>query len=87
VYIDGLVREEYAETTITRRVDSVSKFYIYQRNGPRHSDEINNPTEDISLPRDYGFQNLSENVRVLDRKGKTDIIYVPREPEFHADVQ
>jgi len=74
VYIDGLVREEYAETTITRRVASVSKFYIYQRNDPRHSEEIDNPTEDISLPRDYGIQNLSEYVRVLDQEGKTDII-------------
>lgn len=66
VYTDGLVGEEYAETTITRRVTSVSKFYIYQRNDPRHSEEIDNPTEDISLPRDYGIQNLSEYVRILD---------------------
>ncbi|MFU1780565.1 tyrosine-type recombinase/integrase [Haloarcula japonica] len=74
IYIDELVREEYAETTITRRVASVSKFYIYQRNDPRNTAEIDNPTEDISLPRDYGIQNLSEYVRVLDQEGKTDII-------------
>lgn len=47
---------------------------IYQRNDPRHSEEIDNPTEDISLPRDYGIQNLSEYVRVLDQEGKTGII-------------
>jgi integrase/recombinase XerD len=74
VYIDDLVREEYAETAITRRVALVSKFYIYHRSDPQHSEEIDNPTEDISLPRDYGIQNLSEYVRVLDQEGKTDII-------------
>jgi len=74
IYIDELVREEYAETTITRRVASVSKFYIYQRNDPRKTTEIDNPTENIKLPRDYNIQNLSEYVRVLDQKGKMDII-------------
>ena len=74
MYIDGLVREEYAETTITRRVASASKFYIYQRNDLRHSEELDNPTEDISLPRDCGIQNLSEYVRVLDQEGKINII-------------
>ncbi|EMA01365.1 Phage integrase family protein [Haloarcula vallismortis] len=37
-------------------------------------EEIDNPTEDISLPRDYGIKNLTEYGRVLDHEGKTDII-------------
>lgn len=78
IYIDEMVSEGLADTSITRRTATVSKYYHYLSTDPRQDVDIANPTEDISLPRDYDISNLSNYVRVIDREGRSDVIAPPR---------
>jgi integrase/recombinase XerD len=73
-YIRRMVRDEYADTTITRRFYSVSKYYHFLINDPSREFELDNPTADISLPKDHNIKNVSEYHRVLDLDGRKDII-------------
>lgn len=73
-YIKMLIKEGYAETSITRRFASVSKYYHFIINDPDTETDISNPTADISLPRDHNIKNVSEYHRVLDMDGRKDII-------------
>ena len=85
-YIKAMRINENAETTITRRVASVSKFYHFLINDPDIVVEIeSNPTVDIRLRRDYNISNRSEYVRVLHQEDRHDIIaleYDDIEPIF-----
>jgi integrase/recombinase XerD len=93
-YIRWMIREDFADTTITRRFASVSKYYHFVSTDPRVDADIGNPTADISLPRDHNIKNTSEYYRVLDREGRKDIVapsfdqlkpifdHVPGEKEF-----
>jgi integrase/recombinase XerD len=69
-----MVTDDYADTTITRRFASVSKYYHFLATDPDIDRDIENPTADISLPRDYKVTNSSEYYRVLDLEGRKDII-------------
>jgi integrase/recombinase XerD len=73
-YIRMMISEDYADTTITRRFASVSKYYHFLSNDPTTEADIQNPTADISLPRDHDVKNVSEYYRVLDMDGRKDII-------------
>lgn len=73
-YIRDLIRDEYADTTITRRFASVSKYYHFLINDPSIEFELGNPTADISLRKDHRIKNVSEYLRVLDLDGRNDII-------------
>ncbi|OAQ51724.1 integrase [Natrinema mahii] len=94
LFIKSMQHDELAETTITRRVATVSKYYHFLATDPVIEVEIENPTKNISLPKDYDIKNLTEYVRVLDDEGRDDIIaldykqiepifdYVPGKKEF-----
>jgi len=73
-YLRMMIREDFADTTITRRFASVSKYYHFVSTDPRIDTDIENPTADISLPRDHNIKNTSEYYRVLDREGRKDIV-------------
>lgn len=73
-YIRMMIREDFADTTITRRFASVSKYYHFVSTDPRIEADIENPTADISLPRDHNIKNTSEYYRILDRGGRKDIV-------------
>lgn len=73
-YIRTMIREDFADTTITRRFSSVSKYYHFLSTDPKTEADIENPTGDISLPRDHNIKNVSEYHRVLDLEGRKDII-------------
>ncbi|ESP88916.1 tyrosine-type recombinase/integrase [Candidatus Halobonum tyrrellensis] len=73
------IRSQYADTTLTRQIASVSKYYQYLENDPRTGVNYeDNPVAPISLPKDYGVKETSEYVRVLHREGRNDIIALPK---------
>lgn len=73
-YIRDLIREDFAETTITRRFASVSKYYHFVSTDPQIDADIENPTADINLRRDHNIKNTSDYYRILDREGRKDIV-------------
>lgn len=74
-YIKWMQVEDFAQTTITRRFSSVSKYYHFLRTDPHTTADIDdNPTNKIHLRKDYGIKNQTEYVRVLDQEGRDDII-------------
>ena len=73
-YIRMMIADDYAKTTITRRFYSVSKYYHFLINDPETEFDLENPTADISLPKDHDIRNLSEYPRVLAIDGRKDII-------------
>lgn len=85
-YIKWMQKQEYANTTISRRFASVSKYYHFLRTDPDTDAGIEeNPTRRINLRRDYEIRNQTEYVRVLDQEGRDDIIalsYSKIEPIF-----
>lgn len=79
-YIKWMQLEEYADTTISRRFASVSKYYHFLRTDPdTNVGSEENPTRRINLRRDYEIRNQTEYVRVLDQEGRDDIIALPYE--------
>jgi len=69
-----------ADTTLIRRVASVSKYYHYHLNHPDSGVEIEeNPTSDINLHKDYDVSQTAEYVKVLSREGRGDVIALPYE--------
>lgn len=85
-YIQSMQKRGLAETTITRRVASVSKYYHFLLTDPMVEVELEeNPTKEIKLRKDHSISNLSEYIRVLDNEGRDDIIalsYERIEPIF-----
>lgn len=75
-FITDMVTEEYAETTISSRFASVSKFYHWILTG-ENAGEVSiedNPCADISLPKDYSISNSAEYVNIVHQDGRQDII-------------
>lgn len=85
-YIQWMIAEGYAETTICRRFASVQKFYIWIKTDPDVDVYLNtNPTANINLPRDYEIYNEAEYMKILDDEGRDEIIalnYEAIEPIF-----
>ncbi|ELZ91144.1 tyrosine-type recombinase/integrase [Haloferax sulfurifontis] len=76
--VEGL--SKYADTTLIRRVATVSKYYHYHLHDPNSGVEIEeNPTAEINLRRDYDVRQTAEYVRVLSRQGRSDVIALPFE--------
>lgn len=79
-YIQHLQSEDKAETTITRRVASVSKYYHSLKHDVHADWKIDeNPTSRINLRRDYNITNSSQYVTVLAREGRDDILSLSKE--------
>ncbi|MDS0278030.1 site-specific integrase [Halomicroarcula sp. S1AR25-4] len=75
----------FAPTTITRRVASVSKYYHHLKNDPDAEWNLDrNPTAGIDLRKDYKIKNTSEYVTVLHREERQDIMAV--QPESVAKL-
>lgn len=93
-YIKSMQYDGLADTTLTRRVATVSKYYHFIVTDPDMDVDIDNPTNEISLPKEYDIKNHTEYVRVLHEEGRDDIIaldygqiepifdYVPGKKEF-----
>lgn len=79
-YIKAMQLAKHAETTITRRVASVSKYYHFLLTDPdTDASRETNPTRDVNLRRDYDITNQSEYVHVLHQEGRDDIIAIEYE--------
>jgi len=75
-YIRMMITDEYADTTISRRFASVSKYYHFLINDPSIEFDLDNPTADISLPKDHNIKNVSDSIM---SRGTTEILnYDPR---------
>lgn len=79
-YIKWNLVNERAQTTITRRIGSVSKYYHHLKNDADAEWLIErNPTAEINLRRDFNIKNNAEYVRALHRDDRQDIISVSPE--------
>ncbi|ADD03827.1 integrase family protein [Natrialba magadii ATCC 43099] len=79
-YIQYLQVEDAADTTITRRVASVSKYYHGLKHDVTAPWELErNPTADINLRKDYKIKNTADYVSVLHQEERKDIIALPPE--------
>lgn len=64
----------FADTTISSRFASVSKFYRWVlTDSDADTDIEENPAEDVD-PERYGIDNSSEYVKIVHREGRNDII-------------
>jgi len=84
-WIFELVSENLAETTISNRFASVSKFYHYLTTHPKYPDDIENPAAEINLRNRHDVTNNAAYTRILHRDGREDIIapdYEELEPLF-----
>lgn len=76
-YIQWCQGQGFADTTISRRVASVSKYYHHLKLDVEADWNLErNPVAFINLREDYKIKNQSDYVRVLDREGREDIIAV-----------
>lgn len=73
-FVHAMVGDGLAETTISNRFASVSKFYHWISTDPDRPNDVENPTAEITLPNQYDISNNAAYTRILHREGREDII-------------